>query len=217
MNLSCYKPMSSTDTNYMQPFFTLLLMSLSHPWSCAWGASPVSPLTRVFALGPDAALLPRTRTPARLAASLVSSIMFHRRVQTSRVSSGTVRGGFGGGGAGPGASLAAECCALRPGDPHTLVPLRTPRAARRAAFTHSGHFVNRSHLHRFTSLDGLTWSVHLFWFDDFCGWHVYLNVTFQFPAWAYGRGTSSFVRLKDKILKISTFPFGGTVATKRAP
>lgn len=115
-----------------------------------WGASPVSPL--IF----YTPLLPLARTGGRLPAFGVNRRMSHR-----------VGGRVRSGGAGPGPPLAA-------------VPLRTPRAARRANVAHGGHSeltfraVSRSRLHRFGFLEGFSWSPHWFWLDNFYGCHCFL-------------------------------------------
>lgn len=131
----------------------------------------VSPVTRVLGLGSDAPLVPLTRFGARLAALWTNSSVCHGR-PAGRVGSGPVAGGgfggfggFGSGGAGPGSPLAAgsEGGALRPGAPLTpAARRRTPRAARRAAFTHRGRLQlrarpgHRAHLHRSAPLQGFT-------------------------------------------------------------
>lgn len=127
----------------------------------------VSPVTRVFALGSDAPLVPLTRSSARLSALWTNSSVFHGRPAV-RVGSGPgagAGGGFGSGGAGPGSPLTARSKggALRPGVPLTpAARRRTPRAARRAAFTHRGRLQlrarpgHRSHLHRSAPLEGFT-------------------------------------------------------------
>lgn len=145
----------------------------------------------MFCLSPDTPLLPLARTAGHLPAFWVNSCMFHRvcRLLIIRVCSGPVWGGFGSGGGGPGPPVTArfEGCALRSGAPLTPVPLRTPRAARRAAFTHSGHFertlrsVSSSYLHRFGFLEGFSCSLHRLWLDNFWGWHFHFSGTLLSP------------------------------------
>lgn len=158
----------------------------------------------MFCLSPDPPLLPRTRTGGHLLAFWVNSSVFQRvsRPATVRVCLGAVCGGAGSGGAGPGSPLTARLygCALRPGAPLApAVPLRTPRAARRAAFTHSGHFefifcpVDRSYLHRFGLLEGFSCSLYRFLLYYLCGWHFYFKVTLLSPASVQGGAPSSSV------------------------
>ncbi len=181
----------------------------------------------MFWLRSDTPLLPLTRAAAHLPAFWVNSSMFHRicRLPIIRVCSGPVWGGFGSGGGGPGPPFTTrfEGCALRPGAPLAPVPLRTPRAARRAAFTHSGHFeltlgpVRSSYLHLFGFLEGFSRSLHWLWLDNFCGWHFYFKVTLLSPASVYGTDPSSSPSIKRQKPKISTFPFSDSVAMVLAP
>lgn len=127
----------------------------------------VSPLD-LLCLSPDApSLLPRTTGGHLRAFWVENSGMFN---SVGRCCPGS-------GGAGPGPRFAGP---LRT----PVSTLRTPRAARRAAFTHSGHSeftlrsVNRSHLHRFGFLG--CFSLHRFRLDDFCGWH-FLNFKVTLP------------------------------------
>lgn len=148
-----------------------------------------SPLICTPGLGPDAALLPLRRTRGGLPAD---SCVFHAAAHPPalRVSLGAVwRRRFGGGGGGassPPLTAHLGGCAQCPigvgtagggGGLVTSVPLRTPGAARRAAFTHSGHFeftlrsVQRPHRHRLYFLHWSPRRLHWFRFDISGRWH----------------------------------------------
>lgn len=141
-----------------------------------------SPLICTPGLGPDAALRPLSRTGGRFPAG---SCVFHTAAHPAalRVGLGAVWGRrFGGGGGGPSSPpLTAHPggCALCPigvgtagggGGLVTSVPLRTPGAARRAAFTHSGYF-EFTHRRRLYFLHWFPGRLHWFRFDISGRWH----------------------------------------------